>query len=49
VTAVLNDDEIADIVTRQEEPKKIVEYSLRETGRRPRPYRDDRSMVVVEV
>jgi len=49
VTAVLNHDEIEDIVTRQKEPKKIVEYSLREIGRRPRQYRDDRSMVVVEV
>ena len=49
VTAVLNHDEIADIVTRQKEPKKIVEYSLREIGRRPRQYRDDRSMVVVGV
>ena len=49
VTAVLNHDEIVDIVTRQKEPKKIVEYSLREIGRRPRQYRDDRSMVVVGV
>jgi serine/threonine protein phosphatase PrpC len=47
VTAVLNHDEIVEIVTRQKEPKKIVEYSLREVGRRPRQYRDDRSMVVV--
>ena len=49
VTAVLNHDEIADIVTKQKEPKRIVEYTLREIERRPRPYRDDRSMVVVRV
>ena len=49
VTAVLNHDEIVDTVTRQKEPKKIVEYSLREIGRRSRQYRDDRSMVVVGV
>jgi serine/threonine protein phosphatase PrpC len=49
VTAVLNHDEIVDIVTRQKEPKRIVEYSLREIGRRPRQYRDDRSMVIVRV
>ena len=49
VTAVLNHDEMVDIVTREKEPKKIVEYSLREIGRRSRQYRDDRSMVVVGV
>jgi len=49
VTAVLNHNEIVDIVTRQKEPKRIVEYSLREIGRRPRQYRDDRSMVIVRV
>jgi serine/threonine protein phosphatase PrpC len=49
VTAVLNHDEIVDIVTRQKEPKKIVEYSLREVGTRPRQYRDDRSMVAVRI
>ncbi|HEX9613504.1 MAG TPA: SpoIIE family protein phosphatase [Candidatus Bathyarchaeia archaeon] len=47
VTAVLNHNEIMDIVTRQKEPKRIVEYSLGEIGRRSRQYRDDRSMVVV--
>jgi hypothetical protein len=36
-------------VTRQKEPKKIVEYSLREVGTRPRQYRDDRSMVAVRI
>ena len=49
VTAVLNLDETAEIVARKKEPKKIVEYSLREIGKRPRQYRDDRSMVVVRV
>ena len=49
VTAVMDHGEIVDMVTRQKEPKKIVEYSLREVGRRPRQYRDDRSMVVVRI
>jgi serine/threonine protein phosphatase PrpC len=49
VTAVLDYGEIVDMVTRQKEPKRIVEYSLREVGRRPRKYRDDRSMVVVRI
>jgi len=49
VTAVLNQDEIVETVTRLKEPKRIVEYSLGEIGRRPRKYRDDRSMVVVRI
>jgi protein phosphatase len=49
VTAVLNHREILETVTKEKEPKKIVEYSLREVGKRPRQYRDDRSMVVVRV
>lgn len=49
VTAVLNDDEIVGIVTRQREPKRIVEFSLGEIRIRPRQYRDDRSMVVVRI
>lgn len=49
VTAVLNQGEIVEIVIRQKEPKNIVEHSLREIGKRPRQYRDDRSMVVVRV
>jgi len=49
VTALLNHDEIVEIVSRQKEPKKIVEYSLREVGRRARNYRDDRSMVVARI
>jgi len=47
VTAVLARNEIASIVTNYVEPRKIVEHLLREVGRRPRQYRDDRSMVVV--
>jgi len=49
VTAVLNRSEILETVIEQKEPKKIVEQSLREIGRRPRPYRDDCSMVVVSI
>jgi serine/threonine protein phosphatase PrpC len=49
VTAVLNHDEMVEMVTKQREPKKVVEYSLREIGRRPRHYQDDRSMVAVRV
>lgn len=33
VTAVLNHDEMLETVTRHKEPKKIVEYSLREIGK----------------
>jgi PPM family protein phosphatase len=49
VTAVMKHDEIVDAVTREKEPKRIVEYSLGEIGRRPRPYRDDRSLIVVRI
>lgn len=47
VTAVLNESEILDLVTRNKEPQKIVEAALREVATRPRRYRDDRSMIVV--
>jgi len=49
VTAVLNQDEIVETVTRRKDPKRIVEYALGEIGSRPREYRDDRSMVVVRI
>ena len=49
VTAVLNEDEIVDLVATAKEPKRIVENGLREIGNRPREYRDDRSMIVVRV
>ena len=49
VTAVLNQDEIVETVTRQKDPKRIVEYALAAIGSRPREYRDDRSMVVVRI
>jgi serine/threonine protein phosphatase PrpC len=49
VTAVLNHDEIVKIVRERKEPKRIVEYTLGEIGRRPRQYRDDRSMVVLRI
>lgn len=47
VTAVLNEDEIVDLVATAKEPKRVVELGLREVGSRPRQYRDDRSMIVV--
>jgi len=49
VTAVLNQDEIVETVTRRKDPKRIVEYVFCELGGRPREYRDDRSMVVVRI
>ncbi len=49
VTAVLNEDEIVDLIATAKEPKRIVENGLREVGSRPRKYRDDRTMIVVRV
>ncbi len=49
VTAVLNHQEIADLVATAKEPRRIVENGLREVGSRPKQYRDDRSMIVVRV
>ena len=49
VTAVLSESEIVNFVTTLKEPQKIVEVTLREVANRPRPYRDDRSMVIVRI
>ncbi len=49
VTAVLNENEIVDLVATDKEPRRIVENGLREVGSRQREYRDDRSMIVVRV
>ncbi len=49
VTAVLNQREIAEMVTQRRDPQKIAESVLDEVGKRPRPYRDDRSIVVVKM